>query len=123
MLERRAYTSLRMEIYTAKSGISTYYHLSSMGRKVMNDVVSRMVKEFPAETLRLIFSDKSEQFQIEKAVSEFKVSAQFIKKWINENRLPESMIERVEMLYKDHLNKTVENLRKEANEKVRIRAV
>jgi len=51
------------------------------------------------------------------------VSAQFIKKWINENRLPESMIEKVETLYKDHLNKTVENLRKEANEKVRIRAV
>jgi ferric iron reductase protein FhuF len=90
---------------------------------MMNDVVSRMVKEFPAETLRLIFSDTSEQFQIEKAVSELKVSAQFIKKWINENKLPGSMIERVETLYKEHLNKTVENLRKEANEKVRIRAV
>lgn len=89
----------------------------------MNDVVSRMVKEFPAETLRLIFSDKSEQFQIEKAVSELKVSSRFIKKWINENRLPESMIKKVETLYKEHLNKTVENLRKEANEKVRIRAV
>ena len=89
----------------------------------MNDVVSRMVKEFPAETLRLIFSDKSEQFQIEKAVSEFEVSAQFIKKWVNENRLPENMIKKVEALYKDHLNRTVENLRKEANEKVRIRAV
>ena len=90
---------------------------------MVNEVVSRMVKEFPAETLRLIFSDTSEHFQIERAADELKVSAQFIKKWINENRLPERMIEKVETLYKDHLNKTVESLRKEANEKVRIRAI
>ena len=90
---------------------------------MVNEVVSRMVKEFPAETLRLIFSDTSEHFQIERAADELKVSAQFIKKWIDENRLPESMIGKVETLYKDHSNKTVENLRKEGNEKVRIRAV
>ena len=62
---------------------------------MVNEVVSRMVKEFPAETLRLIFSDTSEHFQIERAADELKVSAQFIKKWINENRLPERMIEKV----------------------------
>lgn len=90
---------------------------------MMNEVVNRMVKEFPAETLRLIFSDKSEQFQIEQAVNELKVSKRFVEKWISENRLPASMIKKIEGLYKEHLNKTVDNLRREADEKVRIRAV
>jgi len=90
---------------------------------MMDDVVNRMVKEFPAETLRLIFSDDSGRFHIEKAVNKLNTPPQFIAKWVNDNRLPAGVFNLVKTLYHDHLNQTVEKLRKEANEKVRIRVV
>lgn len=90
---------------------------------MMNDVLDRMVKEFPAETLRLIFSDDTGQFDIERAVDELNTSAQFIAKWVSDNCMPSGMFSLVKSLYEDHLNKTVEKLREEADAKFRITVV
>lgn len=89
----------------------------------MDDAVSRMVKEFPAETLRLIFSDKSGNFVVVDAARKLRVSKPFIKKWVDENRLPKSMVKEVKKLYRDRLEKIINELKEENNEKVRIRAI
>lgn len=73
-----------------------------------DDPIKAMVERYPAEAISEIFKEEN-KINFEKAGDEFNSSDVFIRSWVANNKIPAQVKDKLEQLWKAHIQKIIEH--------------